>query len=296
MSTLFKPPLIASTLFLVCGGLFTLRAEIRLPSVYSSNMVFQQGVDSAIYGYATPKAKVSGTFRGKRFDSTIVNSQGEWRLSLSRSYLKETSLSTLEMTEESKNHQGSKVVLTNVAVGRVWWLGVLDGCGMPATDAAIVNITNTSRDRIRFTDMNGGPWMSLARLTSPTNRLHAFALAAARNLVGDGYVGIVQITPAIVLRFESDVTPVRDGSDRLQQVNAWLDTARANVNREVSALRGRNQELLIYYKHEGVVTNLPLPCDYSISTVRLRESFKIDASDSDFQKLFNNYKFEGVIW
>lgn len=277
----------------------SLQADIQLPLIYSDNMVLQQGEITVIYGRAAPKAKVTGFFRGKKFDSVTAKADGEWELQLNLRNSKEVTPAVLELVEEARDRQVSEVKLTNVVVGRVWWLGVYDGRdpnrGMPASLAGISGIVESARDRIRFADLDGGSWVSLARQSETTNRIDSFSLAAARNLVAtNGYVGIVQTSRENIDRFGPERSPRSDPGGFRLEVNSWLQIALGRVNRELATVLSTHQQLLIAAKHQGVVTNLSLPTPYSISTVRRHDEFA--PASPEFRAFLRHYSFEGAIW
>lgn len=276
-----------------------LRADLQLPLIYTNNMVLQQGEVTVFYGRAAPKAKVTGFFRGKKFDSVTAQADGEWELQLNLRNAKEVSPAALKLVEETRDRQASEVVLANVVVGRVWWLGVYDGRdpnrGMPASLAAISGIVESAWDRIRFAALDGGSWVSLARQGETTNRIDSFALAAARNLVAtNGYVGIVQTSRENIDRFGPERSPRSDPGGFRLEVNSWLQTALGRVNREVATVLSTHQQLLIAAKHQGVVTNLSLPTPYSISTVRRHDEFA--PANPELGAFLSRYSFEGAIW
>lgn len=278
-----------------------LPAEISLHPIYTSDMVLQQGEDNIIYGFATPSATVTGFFRGKKFRSVKVKANGEWELNLPKSNLREASPATLEFVEENRDRQLDKVELTNVVVGRVWWLGV-NGAGLPAGPRAISAFPGTARDRIRFVDLDNGSWISLARQGETTNRIHAFSLVAAHNLLTtrnllatNAYVGIIQTSPGTIEEFGGKKSLGRDSSGVLAEINGWLNEARDGVNRAyVSVERSNNRQLLITAKHSGVVTNLVPPVFYGLSKVRLRDEFS--PANASLKEFLRRYTFEGAIW
>ena len=59
-------------------------AKVKLPSVFSDNMVFQQKTNAAIWGKANPgkKVTVSGSWNGKKYTG-IADNQGNWLITVS---------------------------------------------------------------------------------------------------------------------------------------------------------------------------------------------------------------------
>jgi sialate O-acetylesterase len=102
-------PLLRSGLVLVCATLAA-RAEVKLPGLFSDNLVLQQGARLSVWGWADEDEKVTVTFRGKTVSATARN--GKWMLRLPAQ--KAGGPDTL--TVEGRN----KVELKNVLVGEVW--------------------------------------------------------------------------------------------------------------------------------------------------------------------------------
>jgi sialate O-acetylesterase len=89
---------------------FKARADVRMPNLFSENMVLQQGMHVSIWGWAEDGEVVTVTFRGKTVKTTAHN--GKWMVKLSK--LKAGGPDAL--TIEGKN----RIVITNVYVGEVW--------------------------------------------------------------------------------------------------------------------------------------------------------------------------------
>jgi len=96
-------------LILVCATVVG-RAEVRLPAVFSDNLVLQLGMRTPIWGWADEGEKVTVTFRGKKVSATARN--GKWLVKLPSA--KAGGPDTLLV--EGKN----RVELKNVLVGEVW--------------------------------------------------------------------------------------------------------------------------------------------------------------------------------
>src|SRR5436190_21339093 len=86
------------------------RADVRLPALFSDNMVLQQGERATIWGWADNGEEVTVTFRGKKVKTKAQ--EGKWLLKLGR--LKAGGPDNLVV--QGKN----QVELKNVLVGEVW--------------------------------------------------------------------------------------------------------------------------------------------------------------------------------
>jgi sialate O-acetylesterase len=88
----------------------TARADVRLPTLISDNMVLQQGLRAPIWGWADDGEQVTVTFRGRTSKTTARH--GEWRVALNR--LQPGDVDTLVV--QGRN----RIQITNVLVGEVW--------------------------------------------------------------------------------------------------------------------------------------------------------------------------------
>lgn len=86
-------------------------AEVRLPGIISDNMVLQQGVRVAIWGWAEPGEKVTVSLAGQEL-SREANHRGKWRVSLRPMQAG----GPFQMQVSGSN----QIVIENVAIGEVW--------------------------------------------------------------------------------------------------------------------------------------------------------------------------------
>src|ERR1051325_1619499 len=89
---------------------FSARADVRLPALFSDNMVLQQGARVTVWGWADDGEEVQVTFRGKTSKTKAQN--GKWLVKLSR--FKAGGPDNLIV--QGKN----RIELKNVLVGEVW--------------------------------------------------------------------------------------------------------------------------------------------------------------------------------
>jgi len=94
---------------LVCAALAT-RAEVRLPGLFSDNMVLQQEMRVPVWGWADAEERVTVTFRGKQVSVTAQN--GTWTVRLPRQKAGGPEV----LTVEGRN----RFELKNVLVCEVW--------------------------------------------------------------------------------------------------------------------------------------------------------------------------------
>ena len=87
-------------------------ADVRLPAIFSDNMVLQKGVPVLIRGSAEPAEKVTVEFAGQRKEAT-ADTAGKWQVKLDPLAL---STETAVMRVTGKN----VIAIKNVLVGDVW--------------------------------------------------------------------------------------------------------------------------------------------------------------------------------
>lgn len=90
-----------------------LRAEVKLPSIFTDNMVFQQQAECAVWGWAKAGSTVTvAPSWGKLKYTTKVDAAGKWRLKVKTP----AAGGPFELTVSD----GTPVKLKNVLVGEVW--------------------------------------------------------------------------------------------------------------------------------------------------------------------------------
>ena len=105
----FKIPLLLAAVGLL---LQVSQADVRLPALFTSNMVLQQGIESPIWGWADPGEDIQVTLHGKT-TNTKAGKDGSWNAKLQK--LKASNEPTT-LTVKGKN----TINLENVVVGEVW--------------------------------------------------------------------------------------------------------------------------------------------------------------------------------
>lgn len=86
-------------------------ANVRLPAIIGNNMVLQQGMNAAIWGWADPGEKVTVTIAGQT-KTTTANGEGKWIV-----YLDPLDYGgPFQLVVSGRN----TITLTNVLVGEVW--------------------------------------------------------------------------------------------------------------------------------------------------------------------------------
>lgn len=88
-----------------------LKADVRLPSIFSENMVLQQNMQVPVWGWADKNEQVTVIFQGQRITTTAKD--GKWMVKLDN--LKATTEPQVFIVD-GKN----RIKYTNVLVGEVW--------------------------------------------------------------------------------------------------------------------------------------------------------------------------------
>ncbi|MES2517459.1 MAG: sialate O-acetylesterase [Bacteroidota bacterium] len=96
--------------YCLCNS-FTLKAQIRLPKLISDNMVLQRDQPIKIWGWASPKEKITVIFNKRTFKTTTADS-GKWDILLPAQSVG----SGFDMVLKGKN----EIILKNIALGDVW--------------------------------------------------------------------------------------------------------------------------------------------------------------------------------
>jgi sialate O-acetylesterase len=101
-------------LALVGPGLMTagLRADVRLPAIFSDHMVLQKSGKVPLWGRADPGEEVTVTFIGQTVRTT-AGADGKWMATLD---LSDSAPGPFELTIQGKN----KLTIRDVVVGEVW--------------------------------------------------------------------------------------------------------------------------------------------------------------------------------
>jgi len=105
-----SPKIVAVLLVAFTAG--PLWADVKMPAVFSDNMVLQKGVPVVVRGWADPAEKVAVEFSGQR-KATTADRAGKWMVKLDPL---QQSATPLEMRVNGKN----TVCIKNVLVGDVW--------------------------------------------------------------------------------------------------------------------------------------------------------------------------------
>jgi len=176
-------------LFCLTAGVTSLIAAVRLPKIFSNNMVLQRDVSIKIWGWAEKNATVSVAFNGQ-LTKAKANAKGMWLATLKP--MKHGGPFEMKVSDRS-----GAILLTNILIGDVWL-----GSGQSNMEWIVKNsnqakeeISAGNYDKIRlFTvnhvmryspeeDVSGGPWQVCSSNT--VGDFSAVAYFFGRKLVGE---------------------------------------------------------------------------------------------------------------
>jgi sialate O-acetylesterase len=86
-------------------------ADVKLPKIFSSNMVLQQGIEIPVWGWAENGERITVSFNGQTV-RTRADNEGKWRVTLSE----QNYGGPYDLVVQGKN----TIELQNVMVGEVW--------------------------------------------------------------------------------------------------------------------------------------------------------------------------------
>jgi sialate O-acetylesterase len=117
-----KPILLSAALLLAP---LLLRAELRLPSIFTDNMIFQQQAECAVWGWAKPGSKITvAPSWAKQKYQAQADDKGRWKLRVKTPTA--GGPYTVAFSGDEK-----PVTLQNVLVGEVWLCGGQSNMEMP---------------------------------------------------------------------------------------------------------------------------------------------------------------------
>jgi len=150
-------------LFLVIAAALPAAADVRLPKIFTDNMMFQRDMPVRVWGWADAGEEVSVTLSGKTA-TTKADATGKWKAELPA--LKEGE--NLELTVKGKN----SLELKNVIIGDIWVCGgqsnmewTLNQCLAGAEDSKTADFPKIRR--IKFNHVQTGEPQADAPTSGP---------------------------------------------------------------------------------------------------------------------------------
>lgn len=137
---------------------FTIHAEVKIPSVFSDNMVIQQKTNAAFWGKATPGSTVTvrTSWNGKTYTAR-TDRDGKWKTKVSTPSAGGPYTVTIS--------EGKTITLKNVMIGEVWVCSGQSNMEMPMKGYFAQPVTG-SNEYIATSSNNNIRLITVPRLTS----------------------------------------------------------------------------------------------------------------------------------
>jgi hypothetical protein len=271
---------------------------VKLAPLFSHNMVLQQGQVNTIRGWAKPGQYVTITYHERDYGPEKAAKSGAWAVDLDlREQWAPVSGQMLIKIGPKKNLLPA-IVLTNVVVGEVWLLGVVNEKGVPAPgpqNEAEWEAHRRQPDFLRFATVSNlsSPADSASaqdvswHLGSPGfdgfEDLRVLAYYWAFHLLGlhpvaIQYIGIIQVRTNEVAPWLRPASGSSSPNQARPQRSAELDAVRIiayeSARTAVAQAQQARRQALIDAKHAGKVIQAAPIFQYDPPSVHLLESFK----------------------
>jgi len=157
-------------LLLLATAVGSVRAEIKLNSVFSDNMVLQCEMPAPVWGTADPGEQITVKFAGQQ-QSVVADVAGKWQVKLNPLPV------SAEPRELVITSVHSNIVITGVLVGEVW-LGsgqsnmYMHGSSYTNNDPVLAKAIAETYPKLRLLDRGSAGW----ELATPTNNIQFSAL------------------------------------------------------------------------------------------------------------------------
>src|SRR5690606_30851365 len=110
------------------------QADVKLPKIFSDNMVLQRGQEIPVWGTADPRERIEVTFKDQTY-TTRADKAGQWKLKMASA----EAGGPFVLIVKGKN----TITIQYVLVGDVWLLGGQSNMEWPLTQ------TNGGEDSIK---------------------------------------------------------------------------------------------------------------------------------------------------
>lgn len=141
---------IALFFFLAVGIIFTASSKLRIPHIFSDNMVIQADTTAQLWGYATPGAQVRVESSWGAEASTKADKSGKWTVGIKTPAASYKDLN-ITITDNSDKHA---ITFSNVLAGEVWIASGQSNMDMPLRGYWHQPI-ESGGDEITFSTKNG---------------------------------------------------------------------------------------------------------------------------------------------
>ncbi len=264
-----------------------LQAELKLPALFSDNMVLQRNVSVLVWGWAEDGEVITVQFRGQKVTATAQN--GAWSLRLRR--LSAGGPDVLTISSPSRTLQ-----FTNVLVGEVWIASGQSNMEWPLTqtDNSAAAIASATNSQIRFFMVPN------VKAEAPTTRINSSWKVCSPDMIG-GY-------SAIAYYFARDLVAARKVPVGIIQSDWGGSPAEVWMNRESLEINPRYQAEILDSHAEAWKNYQTAVIEYekekAVATSK-GEEFKKQTPRFGWRptELYNGmiaplipYAFKGAIW
>jgi sialate O-acetylesterase len=166
-----KKIILSSIAFLLCYSLY---ANVKLPKIFSDNMVLQRNKTIPVWGWANPREKITVQF-DRQIKKTTADKNGKWMVKLDN----ESAGGPYQLIVKGKN----TLIINDVLVGEVWICSGQSNMEMPIEGWGKINnykeeIANANYPVIRhfkvpnkvssipLEDISGGSWQICSPATA----------------------------------------------------------------------------------------------------------------------------------
>jgi len=292
-------------LFISFLSIKKLEAKVKLPSVFSNNMVLQQQSKVPFWGDATPnkKVKITTSWNAKTIE-TMTDASGKWKTTVSTPVY--GGPFTIEITD------GTKLILENVLIGEVWLCSGQSNMEMPLAGwGKVLNyeqeISRANYPNIRLlhvtkalstlplndveVKMDGWVTCSPQTISEFSSVAYFYGRALSENL--NVPIGLINAS------WGGTVAEAWTSGGTLKTMPDFTNkvTEMARLSAEASALQAKyNQDLAMWQKQvvdtdQGYKNGLPIWIDTSLDVTEWK-TMKIPS-------LWENeglHNFDGVVW
>jgi sialate O-acetylesterase len=276
----------------VCGA----KAQLRLPRVFSDNMILQRGKPILVWGYSKAASWITVDFAGKRHDA-IAGKDGRWNVQLPS--MKAGGPYVMSVFERDREQQALK--FKNVLIGDVWIASGQSNMEWQVSQSANAaqEIRKADHPEIRFfivphakqvnpqDTLAGGSWISMDTVGVKTASAVAYYFARSLHESLEVPIGIIQSTWG--------GTPVEAWTSREKLLESSITKKQVLQNDTVQARHFIKDSLDlvrfwdIVYKPDKQVLNKVTQLEYNDQEWHTADMPKM-------AKDMNLHGFEGIVW
>ncbi len=254
-------------------------AEVKLPAIFSDNMILQRGMKVPVWGWSDPGEKITAELGG-HVATTIAGKDGKWKLWLGPL----DAGGPFELKITGKN----SITLKNVLVGEVWICSGQSNMAMEVKSClnAGEEISTANYPRIRHFQVkrakaakpledvapvpdSDGSWLNKWEVTDPSNVGHYTGVGYffIRDIYRDLHVpvGIISVswggttaeawTPHDTLANDPELRLILKNWPDYNNDEEWLKVEYAKFEKQVKEAKKKGTEPPLYFNQPSVLYN-----------------------------------------